>query len=392
MCLAMHPERGKAKQLLRAAVLRDAPSTQRAPMLVSRGGRLYAISAAATGEAAAVRAAVRESQSSARQERTHRAVFSARRASTAASGRRRRRAGQRVRSAGRKLLLRDRTARAARCSGAAGDSARGAARPARRRALGCVRPGEATGSLRPETLLGRVSQKAATRHSTTSLRAARRQRTTGTTSRDVASQVAPSDRPPRRQYAPAPPSPAEPRNAACSCEWPRPPNPAPAARHRGSQQRSPRARGGHARACPPMLSHPCSCAPLQRSASARRSHVLAQLHLLAQHARAVVQPRVHQARHGEDAAHDGAHRRHKVQERRTRLRKPHLRQERRDAVSRRTGRRADAKHTGERLRAWACLDRVDVVKEEDPRQRAPRHDVHRPVVRRRRVSRAAWKA
>jgi hypothetical protein len=81
-----------------------------------------------------------------------------------------------------------------------------------------------------------------------------------------------------------------------------------------------------------------------------------------------------------------------VQERRTRLRKPHLRQERRDAVSRRTGRRADAKHTGERLRAWACLDRVDVVKEEDPRQRAPRHDVHRPVVRRRRVSRAAWKA
>lgn len=196
-------------------------------------------------------------------------------------------------------------------AGAAGGSARGAARPARRRAVGCVRPGEATGKLAAGNAARSrqrcVSQKAATRHSTTSLRAARRQRTTGTTSRDVASQVAPSDRPPRRQYAPAPPSPAEPRNAACSCEWPRPPNPAPAARHRGSQQRSPRARGGHARACPPMLSHPCSCAPLQRSASARRSHVLAQLHLLAQHARAVVQPRVHQARHGEDAAHDGAH-------------------------------------------------------------------------------------
>lgn len=311
MCLAMHPERGKAKQLLRAAVLRDAPSTQRAPMLVSRGGRLYAISAAATGEAAAVRAAVRHDKHSARRERTHRAAFSARRASTAASGRRRRRAGQRVRSAGRKLLLRGKKARAARCCWRSGrlSSRRGATGTAA--SGGLCPPGRSDGKLAAGNAARSrqrcVSQKAATRHSTTSLRAARRQRTTGTTSRDVASQVAPSDRPPRRQYAPAPPSPAEPRNAACSCEWPRPPNPAPAARHRGSQQRSPRARGGHARACPPMLSHPCSCAPLQRSASARRSHVLAQLHLLAQHARAVVQPRVHQARHGEDAAHDGAH-------------------------------------------------------------------------------------
>ena len=153
-------------------------------------------------------------------------------------------------------------------AGAAGGSARGAARPARRRASGCDCPGEATGSLRPERVQGRVSAALA--------REPRRDAAPLRSGPHAANerQVPPAvmshhrwHRPTVRCGANTRLHPITRRAAQCrvlvrvappSRSHPSRPSRAPSR----LQQPSPRARGGHARACPPMHS------PLQLCTSA----------------------------------------------------------------------------------------------------------------------------